>query len=130
MIKAAAKLDLNEYYKNMLDDRFILKYPPYSWITKIEFTGPKSKSVLALSNKIRHNLSSQFKGLEILGPATCFKEKINNKYRFQLILKSLKKYDFNSEKLHLFIHDNFIKHNNSGNGSNQIHIHIDPISMI
>ena len=130
VIKAAAKLDLNEYYKNMLDDRFILKYPPYSWITKIEFTGPKSKSVLALSNKIRHNLSNQFKGLEILGPAACFKEKINNNYRFQLILKSIKKYDSNSEKLHLFINDNFIKHNNSGNGSNQIHIHIDPISMI
>ena len=86
--------------------------------------------MLALSNKIRHNLSNQFKGLEILGPAVCFKEKINNNYRFQLILKSLKKYDSNGEKLHLFINDNFIKRNNYGHGSNKIHIHVDPISMI
>ena len=130
VIKAAAKLDLNEYYKTMLEDRFILKYPPYSWITKIEFIGPKSKSVLSLSNKIRRNLLSKFKGLEILGPAACFKEKIKNNYRYQLVLKSLKKYDSNGEKLHLFINDNFIKNNNSSNGSNKINIHVDPISMI
>ena len=130
VIKAAAKLDLNEYYKIMLEDRFTLKYPPYSWITKIEFIGPKSKSVLSLSNKIRHNLLNKFKGLEILGPAACFKEKIKNNYRYQLILKSLKKYDSNGEKIHLFINDNFIKHNNSGNGSNKINIYVDPMSMI
>jgi len=130
VIKAAAKLDINEYYKTILDDRFILKYPPYSWISKIEFVGPKSKSVLALSNKVRRNLVNQFNGLKILGPSACFKEKINNNYRFQLILKSLKKYDFNGEKLHFFINENFVKHNNSGHGSNKIHIHVDPISMI
>jgi len=130
VIKAAAKLDLNEYYKTMLDDRSILKYPPYSWITKIEFIGPKAKSVLALSNKIRSNLINQFKGLEILGPATCFKEKINNNYRFQLIFKSVKEYDSNGEKLHSFINDNFVKNNNYGYGSIKIHINVDPISMI
>ena len=130
VIKAASKLDLNEYYKIMLEDRFILKYPPYSWIIKIEFIGPQSKSVLSLSNKIRRNLLNKFKGLEILGPAACFKEKIKNNYRYQLILKSLKKYDSNGEKIHLFINDNFIKHNNSGNGLNKINIHVDPMSMI
>ena len=130
VIKAAAKLDLNEYYKTILADRFVLQYPPYSRIIKIEFIGPNSNLVLALYNRIRRNLLNQFKGLEILGPAACFKEKINNNYRFQLILKSVKEYDPNGEKLHLFINDNFVKHNNSSHGSSKIHIHVDPISMI
>ena len=130
VIKAAAKLDLKQYYKIMLDDRNILKYPPFSWITKIEFIGPDPKSVLALSNKIRNNLLNQYKGLEILGPAACFKEKIKNNYRFQVILKSLKKYDSNGEKLHLFINENFIKHKNFNVGANNVQIHVDPISMI
>ena len=114
----------------MLDDGNILKYPPFSWITKIEFIGPNAKSVLALSKTIRNSLLHQYRGLEILGPAACFKEKIKNNYRFQIILKSLKKYDSNSEKLHLFINDNFIKHKNFSPGANNIQIHVDPISMI
>ena len=85
---------------------------------------------MALSNKISNNLLNQYKGLEILGPAACYKEKIKNNYRFQVILKSLKKYDPNSEKLHLFINDNFIKYKNFNAGANNVQIHVDPISMI
>ena len=130
VIKAASKLDLEKYYDNMLNDRIGLNYPPFSWVTKIEFIGKSAKSVFSLSNKIRSNFLGVYKGLEVLGPAPCFKEKINNQYRFQIILKSLKKHDTNSNKLHSFISKNFIEHRASLPGSNKIHIHIDPISMI
>jgi len=129
IINAASKLNLKTYYESMLRDRNILNYPPFSWISKIEFLGLDAKSVFSLSNKIRNNFSGVYKGLEILGPAPCFKEKVKNKYRFQIILKSLKKYDSNSEKLHSFINQNFIEQKKI-TGSNKIHIHIDPISMI
>ena len=130
VINAASKLNLKDYYNNMLTDRSILNYPPYSWVSKIEFLGPDVKSVFSLSSMIRNKFFGIYKGLEILGPAPCFKEKVNNKYRFQIILKSLKKYDSNSEKLHSFISKNFIEHKNQIMGSNKINIHIDPISMI
>ena len=130
VIQAASKLDLNKYYKIMLDDRSGLKYPPFSWIAKIEFTGSNSKAVLSLSTKIKNNLLNRYTGLEVLGPAACFKEKIKNNFRFQIILKSIKKYDSSGERLHSFINDNFIQNKNLGIGSNKIHIHIDPLSMI
>ena len=130
VIKAASKLDLEKYYDNMLNDRIGLNYPPFSWVTKIEFIGGSVESTFSLSNKIRSNFFGEYKGLEVLGPAPCFKEKINNQYRFQIILKSLKKYDTNSQKLHSFISQNFIEHSNLLSGSNKINIHIDPISMI
>tara|TARA_B100000073_G_scaffold190421_1_gene157623 strand:- start:3738 stop:5975 length:2238 start_codon:yes stop_codon:yes gene_type:complete len=130
VINSASKLNLKKYYDSMLTDRYTLNYPPFSWISKIEFLGLNAKSVSSLSNRIRNNFFGMYKGLEILGPAPCFKEKINNKYRFQIILKSSKKYDSNSEKLHSFISKNFIEQKNRLIGSNKIHIHIDPISMI
>ncbi|MFL3013667.1 MAG: primosomal protein N' [Candidatus Neomarinimicrobiota bacterium] len=130
VIKAASNLDLEKYYDNILNDRIGLNYPPFSWITKIEFIGKSAKSVFSLSNKIRNNFLGEYKGLEVLGPAPCFKEKINNQYRFQIILKSLKKNDVNSKKLHSFISQNFIENSISLSGSNKIHIHVDPISMI
>ena len=51
VIQAASKLDLNKYYKIMLADRNGLKYPPFSWIAKIEFIGSDSKTVFSLSTK-------------------------------------------------------------------------------
>ncbi len=130
VIKAASKLNLKKYYDRMLKDRNILNYPPFSWISKIEFLGLDAKSVFSLSSKIRNNFSGMYKGLEILGPSPCFKERIKNEYRFQIILKSSKKYDSNSEKLHAFISKNFIEQKRKITGSSKIHIHIDPISMI
>ena len=130
VINSASKLNLKDYYNSLLTDRSTLNYPPFSWISKIEFLGPNAKSVFSLSNRVRNSFSGIYKGLEILGPAPCFKEKVNNKYRVQIILKSLKKYDLNSEKLHSFISKNFIEHKNQITGSNKINIHIDPISMI
>ena len=130
VIQAASKLDLNKYYKIMLDDRRVLKYPPYSWIAKIEFTGSNSDTVFLLSKKIKNNLLNRYTGLEVLGPAACFKEKIKNNFRFQIILKSIKKYDPSGERLHSFINDNFIHNKNLNLGSNKMKIHIDPVSMI
>jgi primosomal protein N' (replication factor Y) len=130
VIKAASKLNLKEYYDNMLKDRHMLNYPPFSWIVKIEFSGPNARSVFLSSKKVRQNFLGEYKGLEILGPAPCFKEKVNNKYRFQIILKSLKKYDLNSEKLHSFVSNNLIKEKNKIIDPKKIQIHIDPISMI
>ena len=130
VIQAASKLDLSKYYEIMLDERSGLKYPPFSWIAKIEFIGLDSKTVFSLSTKIKNNLFNRYTGLEVLGPAACFKEKIKNNFRFQIILKSIKKYDSTGKKLHAFINDNFIQNKNLNIGSNKIHIHIDPLSMI
>ena len=129
VIQAASKLDLNKYYKIILNDRNGLKYPPFSWIAKIEFIGSNSKKVHSLSINIKNNFSNHYRGLEVLGPAACFKEKVKNNFRFQIILKSLKKYDSSGERLHSFINDNFIQ-NKINLGSNKIFINIDPLSMI
>ena len=40
--------------------------------------------------KINKNLKGKYVGLEILGPAPCFLEKLKNQFRYQLVFKSKK----------------------------------------
>ena len=130
IIKAAANLDLIKFYNEMLRDRKLLNYPPYSWITKVEFSGYKFESVYNLASKTKERLSFNYKGLEILGPAACFFSKLKNKYRFQIIFKSSKKHDLNGEKLHSFINQNFFRKSKLKYGSNKVNIDVDPITMV
>ncbi len=52
-------------------------------------------------------MRSPAKGIEILGPANCYRERLRGKYRMHIILKSDKKYDTNGKKLHSFLQKRF-----------------------
>ena len=86
----AIGLKLKPYYNLILKERKELKYPPYSWIAKIEFLGLDKIYIDIFANKVKNGLVGKYRGLDILGPAPCHFEKINNKYRVQLIFKSIK----------------------------------------
>ena len=45
-IKCAASLDFKKFYQTALTERKELKYPPFSWLAKVELTGPGFDSVL------------------------------------------------------------------------------------
>lgn len=131
VIKHAANSDMLNFYKIMLDERNELNYPPFSWITKIEFTGENFSSVSSFADKISKSLKGHYKGLEILGPAPCYLEKIRNQYRVQIVFKSKKKVDPNGKKIHKFILSNFQNSQRRYNaGGTRINIHIDPLSLI
>ena len=106
VIKNAAKLDMMKYYNIALSERNELKYPPFSWLAKIEITVQNKSLVTSLSKRISKALKGQYKGLEILGPAPCYLEKLRNQYRFQIVFKSIKTMDPNGQKLHRFIKSN------------------------
>lgn len=103
VIKCATQLDLKKYYNIALNERKELKYPPFSWIIKIELSGLKRETVEKTANRVRSRLRGTFKGLEILGPAYCYREKLRNRYRMQMVLKSQKSSDPNGYRLHRFL---------------------------
>ena len=107
VIKSAAKLNMIEYYKIALKEREELDYPPFSWLAKIEITGNNQAEVSNLALDISRSIHGIYKGLSILGPAPCYLEKLRNKFRFQIIFKSVKTHDPNGKKLHSFIKHNF-----------------------
>ena len=131
VIKNVAKLNLVEYYNIALNEREELNYPPFSWIAKIEISGPILNSVEKLSGRISKSLKRKYIGLDILGPSPCYLAKLKNLYRFQILFKSLKKEDINGKKLNSFIHYNFIHtHTRFRLGKNKISIHVDPQSLL
>ena len=131
VIENAKNLDINKFYEKELLERAELNYPPYSWLAKVEFIGPNKFKVYSLIEEVKHNLKDRYIGLDILGPAPCFLEKLKNKYRYQLVFKSKKSYDPNGSLLHAFIRKNFkIYENKKPLGQNRINIYFDPISLL
>ena len=71
------------------------------------------------------------KGISILGPALCYREKLRDYYRIQLILKSKKELDINGSKLHKYyksiLSKNIIKEIPS---KQRLIIDINPVSLL
>ena len=131
VIKMASELNVKKYYDIALQEREELHYPPYSWLAKIEITGTKNNSVNNMINNLANSFKNKYKGLEILGPAPCFLEKVKNRFRYQIILKSSKKVDPNGKLLHNFIRENIkIFRASFSSKLNRINVHFDPLSLI
>ena len=131
VIENAKNLDLSKFYEKELLEREELNYPPYSWLAKVEFVGPNKFKIYSFIEKVKGNLEGKYIGLDVLGPAPCFLEKLKNNYRFQLVFKSKKSYDPNGSLLHDFIRRNFKTYENKNPlGQNRINIYFDPISLI
>ena len=132
IIQLASKLDLSTYYKQCLNERKELNYPPYSWLVRLEIRGKNkqdvNKSIEALNNKI----SSLPKGMEKLGPAHCYREKLKDQHRMQIVLKSNKKYDINGSRLQSF-YKKIIKNNqqiNKSGSKSRLIIDVNPTSLL
>jgi primosomal protein N' (replication factor Y) len=128
VIRYAARLDLKKYYNIMIGERKELNYPPFNWLAKVEFTGVKKNTVEDKADVIRNNFQKKFKGLEILGPAWCYRERLRGKYRMQIVFKSSKETDPNGRKLHQYLKNNLLN-KKIGSGV-KINIDIDPVSLL
>lgn len=128
VIKQAARLDIKQYYNIALSERHELNYTPFSWMARIEFSGLRREKVEAAADDCRRHLSGNYRGLEILGPAPCYRERIRNQFRFQILLKSKKEHDSNGSRIHRFLQEKFsqpVKHS----GVRRI-IDVDPMSIL
>lgn len=103
VIQASSKLALKKYYNILLSERRELNYPPFSWMVKIEFMGKSKSSVEAVSAETRGRFPKPYAGLDILGPALCYRERIRDQWRMQIVLKSNKEKDPVGDKIHAFL---------------------------
>ncbi|GJM15963.1 MAG: primosomal protein N' [Thermodesulfobacteriota bacterium] len=83
--------------KGFLDEeiklREELKYPPYSRLVNVRFSGrfeAETENVVSQSDKLARKMISKLPmgALEIIGPSPCPIYKIRNRFRFQMLLKS------------------------------------------
>ncbi len=128
VIRYAARLDLPKYYNIMIGERKELNYPPFTWLAKAEISGTKKHIVDKTATKLRDDFQKKFKGLEILGPSWCYRERLRNKYRMQIVFKSSKESDPNGRKMHQYLENNLL--NKKISSGIKINIDIDPVSLL
>jgi primosomal protein N' (replication factor Y) (superfamily II helicase) len=83
------------FYKEELEYRRELDYPPFSRIVLLEFSGERENEVQFHANKFAGFLAAnnQQSRFIILGPADAAISKIKNVYRKHVVVKDLKKHD-------------------------------------
>lgn len=93
VINLAAQQNYDEFYEEEIALRHSLTYPPFCDICVIGFSSPMESKVIAASDWFVSQMSKYIREnnikmpLRALGPAPCTFERINNKYRYRLILK-------------------------------------------
>lgn len=75
------------FYNEEMQIRRTLKYPPYYYLVNIKVSGKDEKEILNEALKIKRALLRNLKNTIILGPSSATIFKLNNIYRYNLILK-------------------------------------------
>ena len=87
-LKCVANHDYEKFYKYEMENRHKLDYPPYYYLTSIKIASKDYELASKEITKVKNYLTSKLsKTSIILGPTTASMFKINNIYRFQIIIK-------------------------------------------
>lgn len=93
-VKHGIGRDYDSFYRYALKERKRAHYPPFCYLLKITCTyktEPASvRATRSLAGTLRPKLT---KGMELLGPAPAFYERVRDSYRWQLIIKSPRRDD-------------------------------------
>ena len=79
--------DYQTFYKQEMAIRRQMKYPPYYYICNIRISGKDKDYILNEALKIKKSLERNFTNTIILGPSGSSLFKLNNIYRYNIILK-------------------------------------------
>ena len=92
------------FYQKEMEIRRELGYPPYYYLTVIKILSKDYEEAKTESNKVKEYLSRNLQKTIILGPSIASVFKVNNVYRFQIILKFKKEENLYSTLSELLEH--------------------------
>ena len=131
VIQCATQLNLKKYYNICLDERRTLNYPPFSWMIRMEIRGKNKSAVEQSISDLNQRIKKLPKGVEKLGPAYCYRKKLRDYYRMQVVLKANKEFDQNGSKVHAYYKS--IIANNGGlklPGNLRLVVDVNPVSLL
>ncbi len=94
VIDMSSRQNYDEFYADEIDIRRAMMYPPFSDIFLVGFLGENKARTIACANefirRFRELCESEYCDIPVraLGPSPALVSKINNKYRYKIILKS------------------------------------------
>ena len=92
VIQAAAKHNYRAFYRQELEHRRELGYPPFQQLARLEYRHPDSeqaeKETHKLAAQIRHWMKQEGRvATELAGPVPCFFSRLGGSYRWQIVLR-------------------------------------------
>ena len=90
VIQAAYKSDYGGFLEKEMDIRKAFEYPPYINLISIRIVGRSRGYTMDLAKEFTNKLKDDLKELinvKVIGPNPCKIERINNKYRYNIIVK-------------------------------------------
>jgi len=92
VIQTATGHNYDEFYRQELNFRRELGYPPFARLARLEFRGSDNaaveKSAHTFEHKIRGWISDgTYQGIEIIGPTPCFFARVAGIFRWQIVLR-------------------------------------------
>ena len=119
-----------EYYKIILEERKSLDYPPYSWMVRLEIRGRNKQQLESSMKTFSDGFKNIPRGIQKLGPSFCYREKLKDQYRMQIVLKSNKKHDSSGARVHRIYKHAINKRQLMKNTSSKIIVDLNPISLL
>ncbi len=92
LIQAAARHDYAGFYRMEIENRRLLRYPPFSHLLRLEYRhrdpAQAEREARALAHRLAALLETEQRiQTDLIGPAPCFFAKINDIHRWQVILR-------------------------------------------
>jgi len=124
--------DYLKFYEKELDSRKLLNYPPFSRLCLIRVVGDQEKEVQKYSQTVAKFLwtANSEKRFQILGPAPAPFFKLNNKYRYHILLKQKREIDPSMSYLRQLLKKRLYKQKEFQKWPVQIQIDMDPIEIM
>lgn len=91
VIQAVKNNDYDSFYKNELIERQAFSYPPFKNLVTIKIINESRIQTIDISKRLAIDLKNQLKehsDVEIIGPNPCKISRINNKHRYNIIVKA------------------------------------------
>lgn len=88
LLESILQKDWGTFYNNELRERRAFLFPPFCYLLKLTCKRASSQSAQKAAENLATTLRSQDYNILIEGPAPAFHEKVQNKYAWQLIVKS------------------------------------------
>ncbi|MFQ5769525.1 MAG: primosomal protein N', partial [bacterium] len=123
--------DFLKFFHGEIFERRELLYPPFGRIACIQFRGPKEARVMQTAQKYAGVMNSLRGAFQVLGPTPSPISKIQNKYRWQVLLKSDKNKDAAGKYMRQAIQQAESMHKDEYKIHGvHIAVDVDPVSLI
>ena len=122
-ISFVKKHDYLSFYEKEMSIRKQLKYPPYFYLCNVRVSGKDSSYVFGEAIKIKNSLERYLKNHIILGPTASSLFRINNIFRYNIVLK------YKNDVLLYTILEKIVEHYKS-NSKIKVDIDFNPSQMI